>query len=1103
MDKNLFVPVRIEALIAGDHTEPAADMEYNFEQLDILPVGANISNSLFTRKDILPGVHLHWIMPDALLHGRESEGSAVFPPLPDRYILHRLWEEDGRIRRRSFLIKSNYCSNTENKTCQGMVRQTIPLLKQQDGIWDGGGRRGEKYAFWGGVTDMDAPGEEDGFLLDEVTAVGMGDPIFSAFYERSKTVLGFYDSCEDIPRGTLTYCLCGYYENEEQDPLKDAEWGRRFWRWQEKETPGRTILHGCIQTLEWKGSEAVYESAVPKGDPDIYIANNSMEAMAAYMSRNITKSGNSERMLHGMMSGVLENTDGGNPDGLLELEESLHERQFGIVDAGSVWTIRSDIDREDILQKRKSAEPEALRILNETQREYDRLRQENEDLKKEGYGLWCRYLYQFTPSPFQKTQTEERLSEIEAALTRIEEKEAEADKLKSEIIKIKNSMEKLLEGSAYKLTEEKLRFYEPLAPVLLIPGAGSKKLQGFQTAGESDKDGRLPCRQAVLSSLQVELYGKVQEITGKELLEWTCPDGVPVAEQAEAILYEALLLSCDFNRALAITALRQAGREYRQQDADILAERITDWKKQPERWKGSLPDLTAYVIFQPPWNPILMQWRINLTPLSGRDIRQDTVLNRYRLKELDFEAKDACAESKAVEYTGSTMLTPHASFQAKYRLERLMERRRPSHALMRLAQSMADYDILSQRMDGMIEKRLLQEKAVSIPVCRFGQVPEELLKKMCRYLDRQDTVPLKYGRMEDFLPIGEGILELTGLWVVDSFGQIKELNTDSEHIRISEVLETGEPGKALLRPRFPKPCRLEAELLPVEGFLLPGFTDRTLRFYDGKGVYLGTLAASARGVVWMQEEAAKRGTPLSAHMEGLRDSLQGLEVSRFSDFLDQLDDGYGCRMPLDGEVSPGLYFGKNLAVVRARVQIREMGLRALAQTAEETGGRGYENILFPVQIGDTRKVREGIFGFFSGSDPASMYGKDELLFQECGRQVSLSLAGGPVEMTLLFDPMGKGYLTSGCLPKTVIQLDHECYLEQTRGIEAHLNIAPLLVHEGMPDIPVPGGEIRRDGWDFLSKDKNGLWQEEKTEPIQALPQEKALFIKEGYLKWRT
>lgn len=1130
MGKELFVPVRMEAFMAGKHTAPVADMEYNFEQMEVLPVGSSICNSLFTKRGILPGIHLHWIMPDALLQGEEKEGEVIFPPLPDRFVLHRLWQEEGQVKRRSFLVKSNFCSNTANKTCQGINKQTIPVLKKQDGIWEGGGKNGEKYGFLGSVIDLDSPVSEDGFLLDEITAVGMGDPLFSAFYERSKTVFGFYDSCEDIERGTLTYCLCGYYDRKEQDPLQDTKWAGQFQNWEGYDFPCRMILHGCIRTLEWEGADAVYDSAVPQGNLDIYIGNNSKEAMAAYMGENLAGSPESERLLHAMMGGALESMDSGSPDGLLELEENLHEQQFGVVEAGSVWSIRSIMDTSDYLSKKreKVCETELLQKLNSRQLEYQKQFQENEDMKKKGYGLWCRYLYQFTPSPFDGPRREITLTaaedlltgieEKEATLTaaedllaEIEEKEAEVNRLAAEVSAIKEDLERRLEGSGYKLAEEKQRFYEPLAPALLIPGAGRKKRQGFQT----DAEGKLLCRQRTVSSLRAGQDEEAVEITGEDLMAWRCPDYIPAAKEAEAVLYETLLVSQDFHPALARAYGSRLGKEYDEEEKEKLEEQIEGWKGEEDRWNGILPAAPACTVYQPPWYPILMQWRAALTPLAGNEMEERSILNCYELAELDYVTKKETAPAavKPIEYIGSTLLTPQAPLQAKHQLKRLLEGSntyRSSKALQRLADQMEEYDILSQRMDGMMEKRLLQEKTVAVPVCRFRQTPDELLRRMGRFFKQQDTIPAKYGRMEEFQPIQEGVLELKELWIVDSFGQVKEVKADAEHIHISEVLAMKEKGKALLRPRLPKPCRLECEWLlregrrqSAEGYLLPDFPDKTLRFYDGGGLYLGTLAASAREVVWTREEAAVRKSGENPHMDGLRESLLGLPVPKFLEFLNQLEEGCRCRMPLDGEVISKLCFGRILAVARIRMQVKEMGLRAMAQTAEAEGSKGYEEVGFPIQIGDDRKVREGIFGFFAGSDPKTMYGSGGLLFQECGGQVNLSLKGGPVEMTLLFDPLGRGHLTSGFLPRTVLSLDYSCYQEQIGKMESHLNTAPVLVHEGMLDLPAPGGESQRENWEFLWKDSCGGWKAEKLKAAQVLLQENNLQIKEGYLKWRS
>ena len=105
-EKRLLVPIQVDALpvrVEGGTwadcrmaSPDSVDVEEP-RSIDLLPLP-------FTDRDgpRARGVYLHWAMPDGLLHldaTEDSEQEPTPPPLPDRWLVVRLWSTQGGLRR--------------------------------------------------------------------------------------------------------------------------------------------------------------------------------------------------------------------------------------------------------------------------------------------------------------------------------------------------------------------------------------------------------------------------------------------------------------------------------------------------------------------------------------------------------------------------------------------------------------------------------------------------------------------------------------------------------------------------------------------------------------------------------------------------------------------------------------------------------------------------------------------------------------------------------------------------------------------------------------------------------------------------------------------
>lgn len=206
-------------------------------------------NEAFTYSNIVSGhlplpegIHLHWAMPDALLHGElieddeitdeylnpndmvEYQGSMItvasaieqgleiplnednsktisesisFPQLPDRWLIARHWTEENTKHKKYWVIESDSLKVTE-------LNKWNPPEPQQN-------------------------------PQPEMTAIGphSGDTLWTVTYDNAAGRFTFHDNPGRHISGPLHYTVCGWYSKKENDPLyapsslSEIEWFRR------------------------------------------------------------------------------------------------------------------------------------------------------------------------------------------------------------------------------------------------------------------------------------------------------------------------------------------------------------------------------------------------------------------------------------------------------------------------------------------------------------------------------------------------------------------------------------------------------------------------------------------------------------------------------------------------------------------------------------------------------------------------------------------------------------------------------------------------------------------------------------------------------------
>ena len=203
----VLVPIVVEALAVS--AADAATREWAAVAVDPLSPNAPRPAPFDTVKNRPAGVHLHWALPDGLTRG-EREAAADDTPLAASMQSSIEQSERRDDRRTEF-------SRTPNRWLVVRMRagssQTAPRQAAAwvvSGALDPARRRAVPLADWRENRDT---------AEQAVTAMGPGDPTFAVYYDNTRNLLAFHDPLAGVTDGPLSYLVCGWYAQVEDDPL--------------------------------------------------------------------------------------------------------------------------------------------------------------------------------------------------------------------------------------------------------------------------------------------------------------------------------------------------------------------------------------------------------------------------------------------------------------------------------------------------------------------------------------------------------------------------------------------------------------------------------------------------------------------------------------------------------------------------------------------------------------------------------------------------------------------------------------------------------------------------------------------------------------------
>lgn len=1075
--ERLLVPIAVRAMLCGaiDAERKFYPQTLDYTKLRLNPTGSLVPTAYISRQEnIERGIHLHWFLPNALTRGemQEESGEIVFPPIPNRWRVYRLWHSlqdlTSSVKMRCFEVESDALAMNSSAKIGNAGSPTVP--------YDGAGM--QKHQFLGRAYPLDKRPAGEMAYLDELTAVSAGNPYYTAYYPDCRNVLGFYDDMTDeqgepVTDAHVTYVVTGWYRQD--DPLtaviKYADYEQQ-WKWRVPETflpGGGMVCHGLIDGLKWEDARTSYPQAIPVKDARIAVGNNTEEALAALLSVLLPERSAAERMMQHLLAQNCQALQEAN--GVLKSENRLMQNRFGKrADAERLAAKPSTLNEEVPLQMQKLLDLASIEIgrMNAARRELTKLRQCV-------YDAWYRYTqaaYAARVTPATAKTMQECKEKIETLAPQVEaQKAVYREALSRKEARIKELAP--LSGNKFRVSEQGgQRFWKPNNPLLLFADMGADTVRDED--GAKYADGMLICR--VTSDVQTALvitcneHGAMSEVcvSGEEVL----PSMVDMDEQTRSILCEAVLLSSSFFKVLADRAA-----------AKSTGKSIDDWKEMVQAAQKSSRKGFAER-FIPPWNPLFMSWQAAFypDPEVGRSVPD---LKNWKLENNEYSyCGPKIKNDGGVILRGFDLLTPHASEIAGSAALEQLGYRMPK--IETVAQELADF----HDQFGMVSPGLVMPVRDRVKNPALAEYVSALLEKDSPVSG--NTIPSFDGY---YAPVRAGYLVFAYIHMIDSFGQIKVIEDPSlivsEHMR-----DGGEPVRRqiMLPPRILQEARIQVDwwrndVLPaVCGWLIPNMLEGTIDVYDSEGVMLGSLVQSAieESVVgWRStpgEGGARCGIPEEIHPDlygflcGITAGWKERRENLLAPLLRVIDRAMATINPADAKQFDGLgmFLGRPLVLVKATVafELFEPQHEAKYPVGKEPAEiPKLEKSRFPVWIGQRQNQNDGVIGFYEGEDYDTLHLSavyDDPLpgYFSADHKITLPVSYPPQarDVTLLMDPAGEVNFISGLLPVKTKKLKRQLVDESIRKLQYNFFLAPVLT--GQDEMTLPYPVIPAADWSF-------------------------------------
>ena len=1136
----LLVPIHLDALYLQNGTSVAEAMvEFNrlpyfSGERDVNPDIVNLSESIvsqpFQNRNLYlkPGIHLHWALPDALT---KQTVDGEFPTVPNRWLITRRQGANSE----SWVVESDYLHPATNRFQEDSI--TYPY---QSALNSPPFRYlGRKFTLTEWQNTNSATNQKDEYL-QRLTAVGYGEPTFAAFYPNCRSVFGFHDP-EPTDTSDLTYDVIGWYSQESdylnqffrnfeksfredskrvnqdsekpptpEDFINEIEEELK-WRilpssstskdqQREKEEQRKARINALKEAFAWQ-KDLRADSVTPQivcfsrltftnasGKPpsettkiSLTVANTGTEALSAYLAETINPSQKEivEEQLEALQ--LAETLEQQQLDTGFKFEELRHGAGFNAVSGGLLWKIQLDTAKNQSNSETTSAQttlnlpPElakSLNELNQAQQTYDSAWAKIISRRRQLFSDWYKYMVSTYP-PEDSWDTYPDIDDVKAYIQdqgitpltaqlnqvgtlklfqngsgKLSSASGSAQSQSADLAKKINDLigkinahntvvqqeysgrqekgESLPPPPVYSLERtSSARYWEPKEPVVLIVGEGGddtvKASQRHGEDGRLDPDGLLNCHLLTLP----EQIGKIQE---KKF----------VKEISGQIL----------------TKLNEL------QQANSMQIGFATWEKQP-------------------WNPILLEWLVELFPVvegsnktneTNYNYRHDFITKNYSLKTNAVDLSPSSPLSLRTEisngikidtepniYSGSSILTPYANSLLQERIEEFLKRcgtlekfyqekeigldqqkikllpkqiddvknwysnqdfNDPIYTAIYAYQQLQSLNCLSQALGGFNQALLMHKQTLQLAI--EDPIGFEDYQTFTKLIHTSVDTEIKSAPqpLDDFNPIRSGEMRIIDLQLIDTFGQVRNLEWD-EFVIKPEDLKAPASNRIALPPRFVQPYRINFRWLsahdqdnremsdhpstnPICGWILPNNLNGSLMIYSSDGQALGSInlngewddAPGSTSLSKTSKVFSENGVTVSLEIPDITNIYLHKVIKTLMKreaFAKQTKNGFLnnfnlCLNNALNNIDPEnfaqhqsfvLLMGRPIAVVRASINFELQGLPAINQDwnifrqeiarnapLEERDTDDFVQVNIPIRIGEYRQLNDGVIGYW-------------------------------------------------------------------------------------------------------------------------------------------
>lgn len=1058
----LIIPMKVLAYRVQNGTKKVPALTPNYKVAASCALGKDITPDAFNKRiELQEGIHLHFILPSVLKHGVEDKDdkktTIKYPNVPDKYIVTRMYvNKSGKIVYDCNIVDSYFISTKNSGNCI-----TIPSFDA----------KGQPYRYLGRQYSAfkkkeNAPNEADEGYLDGLQVIGPGDPLFNAYYPSCRSVFGFYDNLEDVPKNAiLTYSVIGFYSDsmDSKNPLAKISTKENFEQFLKENNLSAEKLDNfqdynkCLVFGEICGIDLSKKNPLPLGEINVGIGRTSAEALSAVIAGSYPSDNINERTLTTLQYDMTDEIS--QIDGNFKIDDGIHAFAFNPIapiETSFDITIPKEVKyKEDTKIQEPSDTLGAFNKLCEAQHELGKHKRLLEYKKKTLYYLWELYI-KSKEYPLKGGIIAKKISD-----TINEINDIRAKKIESLVENIKNVLKPNLEESIKNTIENNdivtidvvssKPFYYPKDPAVMLFGSGIKRNHVFGEEELLDENKTLPCLISPLGNNRYdENYNKISELVSN-------------------VDFHPDICSNSYKKFFVMTVMLD----------ENLRQAIGATNTITEKCSPIMVNTNPYEEV-----PLFMEWEAKF-----HNNYTDSTPSKSSLQYIDTDYTYNGLKNENGRWSiGTSLLTPHGAYNLGEKIEKYLQNHSDNSwenldNLKQLVKDIKNIPAISQNLGGFTASLSSLKSVFQIPMKTNDDITKAVYNCLedCKG-DEQDIERLAVIDDSDVIPLREGFLDLKKLSLVSTFGNTRQImdgekRISGNHHRLSENIslkvscqDEANPdtddlyvnNECFLPLALTTPARLSSYFLsatdnsirscslpgssPIIAIIMPDMLNRNLDIFDNTGELIGLV----KSVFRTNDDGEKIPTGKAIlFKENIDDRISKFinAIQNNDSYIIELTNIINVKLsntiPIDKH---DFIFGHALVLAEMNIELEYFGGPEFSKRTDllnedsclRLDDKNLFEQIFPVMVGDINRVTDGVICGFYNTGTKNMFEKGFAPFgyntkgnkylnaappTVSGRNIETKIDSDPKTVTLLFDPMLKVTLSTGFLPVEQIQIN--------------------------------------------------------------------------------